>query len=318
MATTKEQVWAAADSLAAEGRNPTLAAVRECLGGGSYTDISAAMQVWKANRQASAAPIREPAPTAVTDRLGELGGEIWTIALELANGRLQAEREALEQARQEMEQARQEAADLADQLSADLETAQAAAQRQADQLAADAAEIERLRAESRTRAEALTAAVHRADTAEAARAELQRRADQLGALLDREREAHAQAAAEARRLAEQNARLHAEKDAAERRAAEAEARAAKTEQEAVQARREAESARSAGQAAQARLESATREIEDLRERLGSERAAAREAGELAAELRGRLAALEATPGAGKDADVGNPRRSKKTNPDSQP
>jgi chromosome segregation ATPase len=306
MATTKEQVWAAADSLAAEGRNPTLAAVRERLGGGSYTDISAAMQVWKATQQASAAPIREPAPTAVTDRLGELGGEIWAVALELANGRLQAEREALEQARQEMEQARQEAADLADQLSADLEAVQAAARRQADQLAADAAEIERLWAESRSRAEDLTAAVHRADTAEAARTELQRRADQLGALLDREREAHAQAAAEARRLAEQNARLQAEKDAAER-------RAAKTEQEAVQARREAESTRVAGQAAQARLESTTRDIEDLRERLGSEREAAREAGELAAELRGRLAVLEATPGAGKDADVG--RRSKKTNPD---
>ena len=43
---TKEQIWSVADTIASEGGNPTLAAVREKLGGGSYTDISAAMQQW--------------------------------------------------------------------------------------------------------------------------------------------------------------------------------------------------------------------------------------------------------------------------------
>ena len=35
---TKEQIWAAADAISAEGGNPTLAAVRVYMGGGSYTD----------------------------------------------------------------------------------------------------------------------------------------------------------------------------------------------------------------------------------------------------------------------------------------
>jgi len=292
MATTKEQVWAAADELAAEGKNPTLAAVRERLGGGSYTDISAAMQVWKANRQAAAAPIREPAPAAVTERLGELGGEIWAIALELANSRLQAEREALEQARQELEASRQEAADLADQLSADLDAAQATIQRQAEQIAADTAEIERLQAELRTQVEALTAAVHRADTAEAARAELQRRADQLGTLLNQEREAHSQAELEARRQTEKAAGAIAERDAFERRALELETRASEAVRAAEQAKREAESARIAEQAAQARLESVSRELEQLRKDKTDAEERGRKAMVEAAELRGRLVARE--------------------------
>lgn len=81
MATTKEQVWAAAEELAAEGKSPTLANVRERLGGGSYTDISAAMQAWRANRQAAALPIREPAPAAITERLGELAGELRRLSI---------------------------------------------------------------------------------------------------------------------------------------------------------------------------------------------------------------------------------------------
>jgi chromosome segregation ATPase len=300
MATTKEQVWGAADELTAEGKNPTLAAVRERLGGGSYTDISAAMQIWKANRQAAAAPIREPAPAAVTERLSELGGEIWAIALELANSRLQAEREALEQARQELEASRQEAADLADQLSADLEVAQATVQRQTEQIAADTAEIERLRAELRAQVEATTAAVHRADTAEAARAELQRRADQLGVLLDQERDAHVQAEAEARRLAEKAASASAERDAFERRVLELEARDSEAIRASEQARREAESARVAEQATQARLESATRELEQLRKDKSDAEELGRKAIEEAAELRGRLAIVrERTPVEGK-------------------
>jgi chromosome segregation ATPase len=288
MATTKEQVWAAADDLAAEGKNPTLAAVRERLGGGSYTDISAAMQIWKANRQAAAVPIREPAPAAVTERLGELGGEIWAIALELANSRLQVEREALEQARQELEASRQEAADLADQLSSDLDAAQTTVRRQAEQIAAGAAEIERLRAELRAQVEATTAAIHRADTAEASRAELQRRANQLGVLLDQEREAHAQAEAEARKLAEKAASASAERDSFERRALELEARASEAVRASEQARREAESARVAEQATQARLESTARELEQLRKDKSDAEERARKSADEAAELRGRL------------------------------
>lgn len=122
---TKEQIWAAADAISAEGGNPTLAAVRAQLGGGSYTDISAAMQVWRANQQAAAISVREPAPALIAERLTEFGGELWAVALELANSRLQLEREALEQARLETEAIRREATSLADQLTAELEAVKA-------------------------------------------------------------------------------------------------------------------------------------------------------------------------------------------------
>ena len=118
---TKEQIWTAASALLEEGKSPTLAAVREQLGGGSYTDISAAMQTWRLNQQSSANPIREPAPPSIAERLSEFGSELWAVALELANNRLQSEREALEQARQETEAIRKETTSLADQLTSELE-----------------------------------------------------------------------------------------------------------------------------------------------------------------------------------------------------
>lgn len=123
MAITREQIWAVADELDAAGQSPTLAAVRNAVGGGSYTTIQEAMVEWKARKAAKEAPIREPAPSTIAGRLSEVGAEIWAAALELANARLAAERASLEQARAEIEAARQEAAELADQLTADLDNA---------------------------------------------------------------------------------------------------------------------------------------------------------------------------------------------------
>jgi chromosome segregation ATPase len=103
------------------------------LGGGSFTTISEGMQAWKVKHQAQAivTPLREAAPVAVSERLSAFGGEIWAIALELSNARLQSEREALEQVRQELAQTQQETIDLADQLNEELEQAQALIRQQA-------------------------------------------------------------------------------------------------------------------------------------------------------------------------------------------
>jgi len=49
--------------------NPTLAAVRKGLGGGSFTTISEAMTEWKARKAAREKPLNEPAPQAVAERL---------------------------------------------------------------------------------------------------------------------------------------------------------------------------------------------------------------------------------------------------------
>jgi len=125
MAITKDQIFAVADELDAAGQNATLAAVRKALGGGSFTTISEGMTEWKARKAAKESPLREPAPSAVADRLAEFGAEIWSSALELANGRLATEREALEAARLQLEADKAEAAELADQVTAELEVVKA-------------------------------------------------------------------------------------------------------------------------------------------------------------------------------------------------
>ena len=64
MAITTADIHTAADRIAESGQQPTLAAVRSALGGGSFTTISEAMKGWKAAQAAAAAPLREAAPAA--------------------------------------------------------------------------------------------------------------------------------------------------------------------------------------------------------------------------------------------------------------
>lgn len=186
MAITTADIHAAADQITAAGQPPTLAAVRAALGGGSFTTISEAMKGWKAAQQAAATPIREAAPAAVIERMGELAAEVWGVAIGMANDRLASEREALEATRQEMEQAQQEAAELADQLAADLDAARAQIEHQAQTIE----QAQQLAAQ-------LAAAQEQAHMAQAALAEAQKRADGLAALLEQERASTAAAQAKA-------------------------------------------------------------------------------------------------------------------------
>jgi chromosome segregation ATPase len=187
MAITKEQIFQTADQITAAGESPTLANVRKALGGGSFTTISDAMNEWKAKQQATHAPIREPAPTAVATRLEELGADIWAVALELANARLTSEREALEATRVQLETAQQEATELADQLSAELETLQAQHQQATTALQAANATLDQLKQESATLSRQLATTGARAE-------ETTKRADDLKAELQ-----HAHAANQAQR-----------------------------------------------------------------------------------------------------------------------
>lgn len=178
MALTAEQVYAVADDLVAAGQAPTLAAVRQVLGGGSFTTISQAMGVWRKKQAEQAAPIREPLPQPLADVLTKAGGEIWAEALVLANGRLTTERAALEQARQGLEQERSEAAELADQFSVELETQKAKATEQAAVLQGLRLELAAKAAEAAELAQKLSAANARLE-------EVNTRADQLNAELER-------------------------------------------------------------------------------------------------------------------------------------
>ena len=76
--------------------------------------------------------------------MAELAAEIWSQAMELATRRLAAEREALEQARLDIEAAQAESAELADQLSAEI-----------DQARTTIAAHEQALADARTEADAL-------------------------------------------------------------------------------------------------------------------------------------------------------------------
>ena len=192
MAVTKEQILAAADQIAAAGERPTLEAVRQIVGG-SYTTISPVLNEWKARQKEAAAPLREPAPQAVGDRLTEVGADIWAMALGLANSRLAAERESLEKARADMEAAQAEAAELADKLAGEV-----------DALQSRLASIEAAEQAARTEADELraklTAAQEQAHTAEARAVEIERRAGELRTELDR---AHQDADQARQALAEQ-------------------------------------------------------------------------------------------------------------------
>jgi len=284
MAITKEHIFTAASGIAAAGGTATLAAVRKAVGGGSYTTISEALKEWRVTHRQAKAPLQEPAPQALSDRLAGVINETWTIALEMANERLNAERAALEQVRINLEQSRREAVDLADQLSGDLDQAQTNIDLEASRGTSMALEVERLAGE-------LAQASEGARTAHAALAETHARAEQLTVLLEREQAARAEAVARAAQVGQEAAVLAARLDDAGRRVLDAKARAAKLEHQALATARELASANTAVQAGQARLESAAREIEDARKQAKEARDDARKAGEEAAELRGRLAAV---------------------------
>jgi hypothetical protein len=178
MAITKKAIFDAADALDAGGQRPTLAALRKAVGGGSFTTISEAMKEWWAVRALREAPVREPAPAVVGERLGVVADEIWGLALQVANERLAGEREAFDAARVQAEQEKVEAVELADAVTAELETLQG-------KLSALEEGEHTARREAVALREQLTASRERAATAEARAAEIERRADDLNAELAR-------------------------------------------------------------------------------------------------------------------------------------
>ena len=177
-AVTRERIFAIADRLDGEGQNPTLAAVRKALGAGSFTTISEIMTEWKARKATKEKPATEPAPESLADRLAELGGEIWALALESANGRFTAERDALEATRVQLEAEKSEAVELADQVTAELEAAKG------EITALTAAELA-TRKEAEDAKAQVAGITERATIAEALAVEIEKRATDLNTELER-------------------------------------------------------------------------------------------------------------------------------------
>jgi colicin import membrane protein len=137
-ALTKDQIFAAADALAAVGERVTLDAVRlhlkKTVGrGGSYTLLSPTIQEWESAQKSAREPIRIEVPPQVTDALQAVGVTVMTVAVDLANARLQSARDALDAERLQFEARNAAVAEAADRLDAQLDEAlQALAQRDAD------------------------------------------------------------------------------------------------------------------------------------------------------------------------------------------
>ena len=109
MAITTADIHAAADRIAEAGQQPTLAAVRSALGGGSFTTISASMKAWKAAQLAAAQEAAHTAQAALAEAQKRADG---LAAL------LELERAATKEARDKAEKALTDAARLAGKLEA--------------------------------------------------------------------------------------------------------------------------------------------------------------------------------------------------------
>ena len=284
MALTKESIFEAANELTSAGEQPTLAAIRKKLGGGSFTTISEAIKEWKAAK-APTIPIKQPAPDTITGKLADFGAELWAAALAMANDRLASERAATEAARVEIEAQRKEAADMADQLAAELDLERERAAGAAKDATAHTATLQGHLDEA-TKAKALAESDSRAKDARIK--EMAVRIEDAKVTSERERATHSaaigaeQARHEATRAKLQSAQTQLATTRAEL--------AAATEK--IQS---AAAARASEQATSAAMSAAIqRQLDEAKAGEARERAAASTAREVAAKLSGQLAALTDT------------------------
>ncbi len=145
---TREQVYEVADTLTDEGTAPTVQAVRERLGTGSYTTISAHLGDWRKDHAG------EP-PAEVPDMPERVIGafrQVWRVAERAALEAIETERSGLDAARRQMDK---EAAGMAAEI-ARLEQALEASEHRGDQLAGELEATRRNVAEAEKRATALT------------------------------------------------------------------------------------------------------------------------------------------------------------------
>ena len=146
MALTKDDIWAVADRLDAEGKAPTLAAVRKALGSGSFTTISEAMREWHQRRKEKADKAQEagPVPPDLDETVRRFAQEVWAKATEIAKEEVLRLTSDYTEAKKEWDRERQELEAVAEDLSAALEECQA----KADEAGAALADLVRRHAET--------------------------------------------------------------------------------------------------------------------------------------------------------------------------
>lgn len=303
---TFEQVAAAADALLGAGKQATIQAVRESLGTGSPNTVHKHLTAWRAARpQAVSAAIELPA-----DLVNALGAEIARAAAkarsEVESQLVQAQTEGAElsAAGEVLEAERDDLGERVTALTTERDQALATAtergleiERQVEtikreQLAAESARVELAKAQLK-----IEASVERGQELSA---EIERLRASLEVAQVGRQQAEQQAAVSAAQLVSEQAkstdlasRLAASEKAIHEAQKAAQASIQKANEAAEKAKRETEAARIAEQAVQARLESAAREITDLKDGLKEARTEAKKATAEASELRGMMTASKA-------------------------
>lgn len=104
MAVNQERVNVVCNELASAGKKPTLAAVRDAMGEGSYSTIGPMIQKWKAGRGeiGGGDVVAVSVPDALQSAGGRMMAEVWAMAERLAAERLAAERAAMDAERAEV------------------------------------------------------------------------------------------------------------------------------------------------------------------------------------------------------------------------
>ena len=239
-------------------------------------------------------------PEAITERLEQLQGAVWQSAVEEADRRLVAEREALHQAQ---EQAAAEGREHLDSIKA-LETEAEAYQRKIETLedVSNSLDADRHNAQADLAQVKAEAEQFRRDTAEAIIKETERR-EAAEARAERAEALHREAVEQARAdlaalKAEHRAELEAVKTEAAGQVKDAQAKVQEQARQTEKAEKQAQQHAAAEQSCQTRLQSAQRELEQMQARMTKLEDKAEKATTEAAELRGEVKALRAGNGKG--------------------
>ncbi len=91
----KTNIFAICDELNSKGEKPTLARVREALGGGSFTSIQPLLREWKDQRQATAITHTADTPPELIELAKSMAVQIWVKAKAEADIELQAVKKEL-------------------------------------------------------------------------------------------------------------------------------------------------------------------------------------------------------------------------------
>jgi len=282
---TYEQVSAAADAIIGEGQQPTINAVRDRIGTGSPNTVHRHLTAWRAARPQATVAAPE-LPASLTSAIAaEIERAAASARAEIESKLVQSQAEAAELANagESLETERDELLEQVVELTTERDTLAGKADQQAADIKAQAERIER---------EQQAAEAARVDLAKA-QLKIESSAERLGeqaAEIERLRVA-LDSESKARIASEQQAAvLSAKLESMTDRATKAEARTELAEKQSQQNAQELNSARNQVQAQQIALDTAAREIEDVRRQIKDVRTEAKKSGEEAAELRGKLAA----------------------------